>query len=731
MPDIKDPVSDPHPGQIQPSPVLNIGSPLEAESYFRSPYYRDSYYFPWNPDPLCPGNNYSIYDDMEDDDQVKVALSFKKDIVVNSGWKIDCNRPDVVEFVTDSLKRMQEEGSMQMSFEDSVRDMLGSYAYGFSLTEPVFKIKNGMYVFDSIRTRPPQSFRFSVSPKGDVTEVVQMTNDGEKFFSPKIFLHHTYQAQYGNPYGKSDLRGAYTSWKAKKFVTKFLAIYLERFASPTPVARYPSNWDSDQISALVATVKNIQQTTSLVIPEGTLIDFVQNAKDSSDAYIRALDYYNIHIARALLVPDLLGISGEKTKGGSFALGQDQFKLFLASVEKDRVSLARKITLRLISPLVAANFGPGIKCDFSFINYSMDDRVELLKVWGDVIKGNVYKPTEQEINHFRKELKFPEGPVVLGNPTPAGGEVGGEKKPPEQAPQASQFGLKRSPTNAERKVNFAQIKESLDGSEAEMGRRLKRCAKQIWTDYVSQIKDTGLIERFDPKRLTELKPRFLKDMNIELKHCFRDLLSKSHAEAKRELFPNAKFSLDEGELDYEDMIQVLDAESFNIPKDYSGIVSKKVNSDIVQGLKQGLSTEEIVGMIRDDMPDLTDNWINTLVRTKTTEIYNRGRKSYFDNDPLAQSVIGAYQFSAVMDNRTTEVCSSLDKKVFASDDDNINLLTPPLHFNCRSIIVPVTNYEKDTMDEVEDAPDRGSLQDMGAGLLSVKADVRGNLEGGKS
>ena len=985
---MSDPLSNPHPDQIRPAPPLLIGSYLEAESFFKSPYYHDSYYFPFNPDPLARGNNYKIYDEMLDDDQIKVALSFKKDIVVNAGWQIVCERPDVQDFVTVALQRLQEDGALQMSFEDVLRDMLSAYGYGFSLAEPVFKINtNNVYVYDSIRVRPPQSFRFQVDDYGTVTEIIQMSNRGELHFDPRLFCHHAYQQEYGNPYGKSDLRAAYKSWTAKKFITKFLAIYLERFGSPTVVGKYPATWDTDEVAKFHSMLKSIQQTTALAVPESSIIDFVMANKDSSDMYIKALDYYNMHMARSLLVPDLLGISGEKTRGGSFALGQDQFKMFLATIEKDRQSLARKITLRIISPLVAANFGPGIKCDFSFTPYTMDDNVELMKVWAQLAAGQVFKPNPEEINHLRKQIKFPEGDVLEVNVAPpvaqplqpptdtysqkdfggpgsgrrpgnspkaeriirankiekhiaisgrqvicevsstinlgnmqsgtdinatipkgqvilsqngdgdlnvsnaqtgytiinihaganydeyrtllespslipknvvygtgltkkfseaiefkvknrptvrrtqfAGLPVNVEIEPgqtksgvddqgrawsntymvpygeipkttgndgdpvdcyigpnpnapnvyvvhqmnskgkfdedkvflgfdsPHEAEQCYRdhgpqdgFGsmdvmtlqefkngylasnrefrhkmfakLKRDVTQAERKVNFTQIQKSMDDSESSLSRTLKRAATQIWKDYCKQIKDSNLIARFDPQRLTELKPRFLKDMNIVLRNGYRDLLEQAYAEAHKELFPTAKFGLDEGELEYEDMMKVLDSESFNTVADYSGLVNKKVNSIIAQGLKQGLSTSDIMDLISNELPDATDTWINTLVRTKTTEIYNRGRKSYFDNDPDAQKVIDGYQFSAILDARTTDICRGLDKKVFKSGDDNINLLTPPLHFNCRSVIVPVTIYEQDVMDDAEEVPDRNELQDMGAGLLTLKAEVK--------
>jgi hypothetical protein len=62
-------------------------------------------------------------------------------------------------------------------------------------------------------------------------------------------------------------------------------------------------------------------------------------------------------------------------------------------------------------------------------------------------------------------------------------------------------------------------------------------------------------------------------------------------------------------------------------------------------------------------------------------------------------------------------------VFKNDDENINLLTPPLHFNCRSVIVPVTIYEKADLEDADEVPSREELQDMGAGLLTSKAAVK--------
>ena len=59
-----------------------------------------------------------------------------------------------------------------------------------------------------------------------------------------------------------------------------------------------------------------------------------------------------------------------------------------------------------------------------------------------------------------------------------------------------------------------------------------------------------------------------------------------------------------------------------------------------------------------------------------------------NRLLSASVQG-FEFSAILDSRTTPVCQSLDGRVFRRDDPAVNELKPPRHFQCRSIFVPVT------------------------------------------
>ena len=80
-------------------------------------------------------------------------------------------------------------------------------------------------------------------------------------------------------------------------------------------------------------------------------------------------------------------------------------------------------------------------------------------------------------------------------------------------------------------------------------------------------------------------------------------------------------------------------------------------------------------------------IRAIVRTQQTNTYNKGRLVQA-RDPELEGLVQGMQYSAIIDQVTTEVCTFLDEKIFRIDDVDLNRLTPPNHVNCRSVLIPV-------------------------------------------
>ncbi|MFH3942289.1 minor capsid protein [Acinetobacter nosocomialis] len=120
--------------------------------------------------------------------------------------------------------------------------------------------------------------------------------------------------------------------------------------------------------------------------------------------------------------------------------------------------------------------------------------------------------------------------------------------------------------------------------------------------------------------------------------------------------------------------------------------QKVEYAIRDGISSGKSNQEIVQRIRgtkrlnyeDGLLTSTKSDIDRTVRTVRSHVANQAYLDTFNKIGFEY-----VRFVSVLDGRTTKLCASLDGFVWEVNDPAKRV--PPLHPNCRSILVPV---EKD-------------------------------------
>ena len=76
----------------------------------------------------------------------------------------------------------------------------------------------------------------------------------------------------------------------------------------------------------------------------------------------------------------------------------------------------------------------------------------------------------------------------------------------------------------------------------------------------------------------------------------------------------------------------------------------------------------------------------IARTAINYIANRAHMAVYEQN---DDVLTGVEFTATLDSRTTQICARWDGTVFKVDDPKKQ--TPPLHFNCRSVLVPVVDW----------------------------------------
>ncbi|HEE5775076.1 TPA: minor capsid protein, partial [Acinetobacter baumannii] len=120
--------------------------------------------------------------------------------------------------------------------------------------------------------------------------------------------------------------------------------------------------------------------------------------------------------------------------------------------------------------------------------------------------------------------------------------------------------------------------------------------------------------------------------------------------------------------------------------------QKVEYAIRDGINSGKTNQEIVQRIRgtkrlnyeDGILNGTKTDIERTVRTVRSHVANQAYLNSFN-----QIGFEYVRFVSVLDGRTSKLCASLDGSVWEINDPAKRV--PPLHPNCRSILVPV---EKD-------------------------------------
>ena len=126
-------------------------------------------------------------------------------------------------------------------------------------------------------------------------------------------------------------------------------------------------------------------------------------------------------------------------------------------------------------------------------------------------------------------------------------------------------------------------------------------------------------------------------------------------------------------------------------DLSRAVLEKVRDVLLGSLQSGSTLQERMKALRESASELsamTERRIESIARTEITRADTLGRLSSMKSN---EDVIGV-EFSAIMDDRTTEICSSRHGLIMRLDDPRLPENTPPLHVNCRSLLISLTVYD---------------------------------------
>lgn len=135
---------------------------------------------------------------------------------------------------------------------------------------------------------------------------------------------------------------------------------------------------------------------------------------------------------------------------------------------------------------------------------------------------------------------------------------------------------------------------------------------------------------------------------------------------------------------------------------SGVAQLDIVTDVWEALDRAIENGDDLDDFKDAVEEsLLSAWgedvdnpahrIETIFRTNLQSAYGAGRhKQMTDPDVLEDHPI--WQFDAILDGRTTEVCQACDNTKLPADNPWWKTHNPPLHHKCRSGVITMTKEE---------------------------------------
>lgn len=292
------------------------------------------------------------YREMADNDDTIGAILFAiKMLIRHATWSVEPGGDtgidrDAAEFVESCMN------DMQMTWTETVSEILSFLTYGWSYHEIVYKRRmgstnnpqtnskysDGLIGWQKLPIRAQDTlYQWEFDDKDNLIGMTQQPPpDYGTYTIPlkKAMLFRT-EASKDNPEGRSILRNAYRSWYFKRRIQEIEAIGIERDLAGLPVFHTPEGMDiwnsNDQNmveirSALTAMVKNIRRDEyeGLVLPYGYTFELTSTGGSRQFDTNKIIERYDTRIAMTVLA-DFLMLGHQQV--GSFALSSNKTEMF--------------------------------------------------------------------------------------------------------------------------------------------------------------------------------------------------------------------------------------------------------------------------------------------------------------------------------------------------------------------------------------------------------------------
>ncbi len=692
--------------------------------------------------------SYADYREMMRDAQVKAAVMFKILARLSSGWDISPASKDpadleVARFVEDNLARMKGTAT------GFLRRTMLAMAYGQTIHEMVLHVPEEGEWKDKVcikefKWKRPENYRCMTDDFGNLTKLQQKAGNDWTDLDPLYFIIWCWDHE-GDFKGKSDLRPAYRWFKGKELLDLVWNVYLEKYATPTPVGKFPPGAKDPEKDEVLGFLMHLHHKKAAVVPKNWEVDLLESKRTGGD-YHQKMQYCDRMIARTMLLPTLVVDEGDK---GAYALGQQHADNFTWVLEALGDEVAEEIMLeQVIRPLVDWNFTVEDYPTFKWRGFNTVDLEKMAIALEKLVGTGVIGPQEEWI---REKLEVPAADPNAdqgAGPTKGAGSgdddgQGGRQQKRAGSGEGEDGGKAEFRSGAARKHDWRAIKARTIAIEDRAVGEIATATESMFAKLKLTIKRKQLVENRDLAGVRALKMPGIGLVRNSLETAFghqihwgaKDALDEVKAGLAvtgkklpplpdtmainlaawhpEEWEPTPESLLSSAEIiaHWEGKVPIQKAlmteysrEAFTMAGAYQDNLLSGSQQILGKGIRRGASYQqmeaELAAFFRPYMeiegaidPALASPYrIETIVRTTMSEAYNTGRMNLYKHPDVGNMIV-AYEYSAVMDDRTTPFCTDWDGEVLLANDPRIDQNNPPNHFRCRSVWIPITKGEK--------------------------------------
>lgn len=299
---------------------------------------------------LASAVDWGAYDVILNDDQVFSTMQQRIGAVVSRDWNVLPGNDDdpraiaAAEAFNATLQRIAWDGI--------TRKMLMATFYGYSVGEVMWEHREGRIDIADIKVRHARRFRYDDQDR--LRMLTPASAQGELMPERKFWVHAVGAADDDQPYGMGLAHWLYWPTLFKRNGIRFWNIFLDKFGTPTTVAKYPRGATQAEVAKALQALSAIATDSGLVIPADFAFEVLAAARAGVGDFHQLCTYMDAAIAKIVLSQTMT-----TDNGSSRAQGEVHADVKLEVVKTDADDLTESFLTGPARWWTSLNFGADV------------------------------------------------------------------------------------------------------------------------------------------------------------------------------------------------------------------------------------------------------------------------------------------------------------------------------------------------------------------------------------